>query len=135
MGKMKAAKRFALGTLVAAGAGYVAGILTAPKSGRETREELKDATSGTLSATERQLKRLHTDLARTIDEAKDTSDDMSKKALKERDALIERAKDARQKAREILSSVHEGQAEDKDLNKAIEDASRALEHLKKFLTK
>lgn len=135
MGKMKTAKRFALGTLFAVVAGYVAGILTAPKSGRDTREELRDATSNTLTSAERQLKRLHTDLARTIDEAKDTGDDMNKKALKERDDLIERAKDARQKAREILSSVHEGQAEDKELNRAIQDASRALEHLKKFLTK
>ncbi len=34
--------KFALGAVVAAAAGFVAGILTAPKSGKETRDEIKD---------------------------------------------------------------------------------------------
>lgn len=33
--------KFALGTLIGAGIGLVVGILTAPKSGKETRTELK----------------------------------------------------------------------------------------------
>jgi gas vesicle protein len=33
--------KFALGALIGAAAGFVAGILTAPKSGKETREDIK----------------------------------------------------------------------------------------------
>ncbi|HPG37209.1 YtxH domain-containing protein [Candidatus Saccharibacteria bacterium] len=36
------AGKFALGAVLAGVAGYVAGILTAPKEGAKTREELKD---------------------------------------------------------------------------------------------
>ena len=39
----KTFKKFALGALFAAAIGYIAGILTAPKSGKETREDLKNA--------------------------------------------------------------------------------------------
>jgi gas vesicle protein len=34
--------KFAIGALLGAAAGFVAGILTAPKSGKETREDIKD---------------------------------------------------------------------------------------------
>lgn len=33
--------RFVIGTIIGAAAGVVAGVLTAPKSGEETRDELK----------------------------------------------------------------------------------------------
>lgn len=39
---MKKGTKYALGTAVAAGIGYVAGILTAPKSGKETRQNIQD---------------------------------------------------------------------------------------------
>lgn len=38
---MAVSKRFALGALVGLAAGVIAGVLTAPKSGRETRADLK----------------------------------------------------------------------------------------------
>ena len=40
----KTGRKLAVGTLIGAGIGYLAGILTAPKSGRETRQDIKDAT-------------------------------------------------------------------------------------------
>lgn len=35
-------QRFILGTLIGAAAGVVAGVLTAPKSGKETRADIKN---------------------------------------------------------------------------------------------
>jgi hypothetical protein len=35
----------------------------------------------------------------------------------------------------MLSALHEGSAEDKDLKKAIKDANNALEHLRDYLKK
>jgi len=35
-------KKVALGALIAASVGYVAGVLTAPKSGKETRQDIKN---------------------------------------------------------------------------------------------
>jgi gas vesicle protein len=39
-------KKMALSALIAGAAGYVGGILTAPKSGRETRKQLKALKAG-----------------------------------------------------------------------------------------
>ena len=39
---MAVSKRFALGAIVGLTAGVIAGILTAPKSGRETRADMKE---------------------------------------------------------------------------------------------
>lgn len=38
---MAVSKRFALGAVVGLAAGVIAGMLTAPKSGRETRDDIK----------------------------------------------------------------------------------------------
>lgn len=132
MGK---AKRLAVGAAVAGAAGYLAGLLTAPKSGKETREDIKKAANQGLSEAEKQLKGLHTDLAKTVEEAKVRGSDMSGKAQKELNGLVDKAKDAKEKVREVLSAVHEGDASDKDLKKAVADAKHALVHLKDYLKK
>jgi gas vesicle protein len=126
-------KKLALGTALAAVVGYVAGILTAPKSGKETREDIKHATKTTIAEAEKHLKQLHTQMTQVLAEAQQKAAVLKGKALEELNAAISIAKNAKEKAREILSAVHEGQAGDKELKKAIADGSKALEHLKKFL--
>lgn len=132
MGK---AKRLAIGAAVAGAAGYVAGILTAPKSGKETRKDIKDATEHGVTEAEKQLKNLHTELGDKVDEARKRSDTLSGKAQKELRNAADKAKDAKEKAREVLSALHEGNAEDKDLKNALADAKHALDHIKDYLKK
>lgn len=128
-------KKFALGTVIAAAAGYVAGILTAPKSGKETREDIKNATEQGISEAERQLKRLHTELNATIADAKTIATDLKGRAEEDLKQATEAAGVVKEKARELLSAVHEGQADDKDLQKAIKESTKALDHLKTFIKK
>lgn len=128
-------KKFALGTVIAAAAGYIAGILTAPKSGKETREDIKTATEQGISEAEKQLKKLHTELNSVIADATVIAKDVKGKAQDDIQKATETARAVKEKARELLSAVHEGQADDKDLKKAIGEASKALEHLKSFLKK
>lgn len=128
-------KRIAVTTIVAAAAGYLAGILTAPKSGKETRKDIKDtAAKGYLQA-EKQLKVLHSELNQTLDEAKSKVAELHGKAREELESAMNSAKVGKDKVREILSAVHEGEAEDKDLQKAIKDVRASLDHLKKYLVK
>lgn len=132
MGKVK---RLAVGTAIAGAAGYVAGILTAPKSGKQTRKDLREAADLQMSETEKQLKSLHTDLGKAVDDAKKRGSDMSGKAEKELKNLVDKAKDTKEKVREVLSAIHEGDASDKDLKKAVADARHSLAHLKDYLKK
>lgn len=131
----KTAKRFALGTLFAAAAGYIAGILTAPKSGKETRADIKETATKSVSEAEKQLKKLHTELNKVINQAKGEADSVKGKAREEVDAAIAKTMAVKEKARQVLSALHEGDADDKDLEKAIKEATKAIDHLKSFATK
>jgi len=131
----KSARKWALGAARAAVAGYVGGILTAPQSGKETRADIKKAANRSVAEAEKQLKKLHTQMAETIAQAKDKTNEYSGIARKDLQAAIEKATKAKEKARELLSALHEGTADDKDLDKAIGDANNAIAHLKDYLKK
>lgn len=131
----KSTKRIAIGTLVAAAAGYVTGILTAPKSGKETRKDIKDTTEKTINDAEKQLKKMHTELGDLLKQAKTRADKLKGEAREELETVVRGTHTAKEKARDILSAVHEGDADDKDLKKAIGDARKAIDHLKSYLAK
>ena len=131
----KTGKKIAVGTAIAAAAGYVAGILTAPKSGKQTRADIKSAAVESITDAEKKLKKLHTQLATLLNDAKSRADDASGKAKRELDKLIETSQTVREKAREVLSAAHDGDVEDKDLKTAISSATEAVEALKTYLTK
>lgn len=131
----KFTKRIALGAAIAGAAGYIAGLLTAPKSGKATRGDLADVASSSRSDIEKQLKSLHTELGNLVDDAKDRSGDLNGKADKELKNLVKKARDSKEKVRQVLSAVHEGEAQDKDLQKAISDAKHAVDHIRDYLHK
>lgn len=127
--------RFALGAIIVAAAGYVAGVLTAPKSGKETREEIKETALSTVAETEKRLKQAHTELSKNIDEMTAHANSIAGAAKKEAETLLEAAHSAKEKVRLSLSSIHDGEVSDKDLKAAIVEADKAVTHLKKFLKK
>ena len=133
--KQNVAKKVAIGSAIAATVGYLVGILTAPKSGKETRGDIKDAAARTMAEAEKELKKLHTELDKAIKQAKSNSAKLSVKAKKELDDLIVKAKVAKDKTREVLSAIHDGGADNKELDKAIKDANDSIEHLKQYLKK
>lgn len=127
--------KYAAGAVVAALAGYAAGILTAPKSGKETRDDIKNSTLKAKREAEKKLKVLHGELDSLLTEARAKGQKFSAKAKEEMTGAMEKATVAKSKVREILSAIHEGDAEDKDLDKAIKEATQAIEHLKAYLVK
>ena len=131
----KQARNVAIGVVVAAAAGYVAGILTAPKSGKETREDIKVATERGVQAAEKALKQLHTELNNYVDAAKVQLAKLQGRAKDHLETTLAQATKAKSKVREALSAAHDGEASDKDLKKAIDEAEKAVESLKAFLQK
>lgn len=128
-------KKFALGAIIAGAAGYVAGILTAPKSGKETRKDIKDTASRVMAEAEKQLKHLHTELASLLKEAEQTAAKLKGEGREQLEKAMMNAAMIKEKARVLLSAAHEGTAEDKDLQKAIKEANKAVDHLKSYLKK
>lgn len=126
------AKKWAVGAAVAGVAGYVAGILTAPKSGKETRKDIKDTAVKVKSEGEKKLKEAHSELNKVIDQVKDKGEELSGKAKTEFIEIVAKAKEAKEKAREMLSALHEGDADEPELKQALKDARDALKHLEKF---
>lgn len=131
----KSIKKFAISAAIAGTAGYLAGLLTAPKSGRETRDDIKDATNRGITEAEKDLKKLHTELGKLLSEAKSKGSDLTGKTQQELNDLLDKAKDTKEKAREMLSAIQEGSAEDNDLRRAIADANKAVDHIKDYLKK
>lgn len=131
----KTGKNFALGAVFAAVAGYIAGILTAPKSGKETREDIKNVAEQTIGEVEDKLKAAHSELNILLDKAKAKTGDLKGQAQKELNGATTLAEKAKEKVRMAISSVHEGESSDKDLQKALTEAEKSIEHLKKFISK
>jgi gas vesicle protein len=131
--KQNTVKTFAIGAALTAVAGYLVGILTAPKSGKETRNAIKTKAEETYGAAEKELKKLHTELTDVIDEVSDRI--TSFKNRKDVSGALDKGRDAKQKAREVLSMLHDGETDDKELKKAINDATKAIQHLRDFLKK
>jgi gas vesicle protein len=130
---MSKGKSVAAAVVVGAAAGYVAGILTAPKSGKETREDLKKASEKFKKDAALKLQEAKAELSTLIDQANVKVKDLSDKGKKELDELVVKAKAAQAKATEVFSAVKSGEAEDKDLQKALNDAKSAKNHLSGFL--
>jgi gas vesicle protein len=128
-------KRIAIGSTIAAIAGYIAGVLTAPKSGKETRDDIKKTAGESMAQAEKELKRLNTELGKSIDEARIKGDKLSAKARNDLSEAVDRAKDTKEKVREVISAIHEGDAEDIDLKKAVKEGRVALDHLRAFFKK
>lgn len=125
-------RRIAIGALLAGAVGYVTGILTAPKSGKETREDITEKASELKDEGAEQLQELRDELDELIKEAKNKTVALSAKAREEFNEAVIAAKDAKNKAGTALKAIKAGEAEDPDLNKAIKQANQAKKNLSKF---
>ena len=127
--------KLAIGTAIATGAGYLAGILTAPKSGKDTRDDIQKQSARVRKESEKKLKEISGELSELIVQvkAKVKTAEIGTKA--EIHKALDRATAAKTKAREILSAFHEGESDDKDLEQSIKDAHKAVDHLRTYLDK
>ena len=90
---------------MAGAAGFITGILTAPKSGKETRKELAEKTDELKEQTAADLKKATDELSDMIKAAKDKSLALSAQARSEFNEAVIRAKDARNKATELKKRI------------------------------
>lgn len=132
---MKKGSKLALSAVVAAGAGFVAGILTAPRSGWRTRRRIAKSASKARVDGEKQLKQLHGELQNLIKDGEAKVKNSKAKADKELKKQLESSKKTKQKVKMLLSAIHGGEATDPDLKSMLEEAKKAKSNLSKFFKK
>jgi gas vesicle protein len=130
--KENTGRKIAVGSAIAGLAGYLAGILTAPKSGQQTREEIARKAEDLKEDTEGQLTDLNEELKTMIKSTKVKTVALSSTARAEFNEAVVRAKDAQNKTTQVLKAAKAGEAGDPDLNKAIKQAKQAIKNLSKF---
>lgn len=113
--------------------GYIAGILTAPKSGKETRADIKTGAGKAKVATEQELKNAQQELSKLIDKAESKAGVLKVKSEAEKKKLIENSKKAKAKADEVIKSIKSKEVKDPDLKKAVADLKKAKDNLAKFI--
>lgn len=125
--------KYALGAVLAAVTGYVTGILTAPKSGKETREDIAAKAGEAKSVAEDQLHKAEAELKEIAAKIQSQKNELSGKARIELNQAATKAKKAQDKAGQILKAARAGKAKNPDLNSALKQAKEAKKSLAKFL--
>jgi gas vesicle protein len=131
---LKNSRKFAVGAILAGFIGYIAGILTAPKSGKETREEVVDTAVEVKRQIEKELKIVHSETKTYIAKAEKMLEKKGMVAKKEVQELATTAKKSEKKIKELLSAIHDGSAENKELQDALTEAKKIRDSLKKYFT-
>ena len=131
--KKDATKKIAIGAALAGAVGYITGLLTAPKSGKETREDIADAAWDVRDNVEGQLRNVSDELKDLIEQTRTKTIALSSQAREDFNETVVKAKDAQNKATTILKAAKSGQASDPELNKAVKQARQAIKSLSKYL--
>ena len=135
MKKAGIAKVVAFGALISASAGYLAGVLTAPKSGKDTRKDIVKGASKARSDGEKQLKKMHSELDHLLKDGEKHAKTTKDKADAGFVDATKKANIAKSKAKEVLSALHNGDADDPNLQAVIEEVKLAKTNLLKYLKK
>ena len=126
-------KKLAVGTIFGGIVGYVAGLLTAPQSGAETREDIVDQTANLKDDTSLELSIAYDKLSDVIKRAQKKAVTLSAQAREEFNESLIRAKDAQTKAKVVLKAVKSGGSDNPELNRAVKQAKQATKNLGKFM--
>jgi len=126
-------RKIAVGSAIAGAVGYLAGVLTAPKAGKQTRKDIADKAGDAVNDAEGQLQDLNEELKDLIKSTKAKTIALSSNARAEFNEAVVKAKDTQNKSTQILKAAKSGEASDPDLNKAVKQARQAIKNLGKFM--
>jgi gas vesicle protein len=124
---------------LAAVAGFITGILTAPQSGKKTRSDIKENLTANMGLAEDKLTLLHSEINELINIAKEETkeDILNPRNIKRYKMILEMAQASKEKLSSILEEIKTDghSSKDEDLKQAIKDAEKSIKHVKSFLLK
>ena len=100
--------KFGLGLLFGAAVGAVAGILTAPKSGKETRKELKEKAEEIGKVVKEKTSEAAENTEKVIDEVKEKTSEFVEDAKVKTEAAVEEVKIEAGKLQKRVRNTYEG---------------------------
>lgn len=115
---------FAKGTIVGATIGALAALLLAPKSGKDTQDDLKRKVKGTYKDAHDKLEAISDDLAGRVDNLKVAASDLKGEAKVESQDLIKKAEILKQDMRIAASDMAKSGSNTKDT---------AVKHVKQLM--
>ena len=125
-------KTFMKGTIIGAIAGAVAGILLAPKSGKETQEDIKRKVRGTYEDIQRRLEKMSDEVSGRVDSLKEAAKDLKGEAKEESQELIHRAEVLKQDLRVSATNLAESGNQTKDV--AVKQVKHLLNEVAAVMT-
>lgn len=131
----KEKKGLAIGAVIGAVAGVITGILFAPKSGKETRADIKDGAEKVIDKAHAEAQKIQTEVTELVTKTETKLKTLSGKAGDTAKEHIKTAKHTASNLANVAKAFKAGQATDKDLNEAINKAKDVQKALKSYLQK
>lgn len=122
-----------IAAVVGLAAGYALGILTAPKSGKETREDIKEMSTKAYKAAEARLKDTYEDLGEAIDRASKQAKKLGDKGREQLDELVAVAKNAQARVMKLAASARNEEGSQEVFEDAVKEARDAKNELQEFM--
>lgn len=129
------AKGIATGALIGAAVGFVAGILLAPKSGKETRADIARSAAAAKAKAEDKLHAAHEELASLVEKAEEQAKRLGRKISAEAKKSLETARKTKEHTASALRAIRTGESTDEDLDIAVKNARSAVQGLKTYFKK
>ena len=127
--------KFVKGMLFGLIAGVAAGILLAPKSGKETRQDIKRVSQDAAHKAMEHVHKVQSDLANQLQKAEAQLKKMTSSAKDDAKAAVAAAKKSRDQLASVVDAVKNGSSDDEDLDIAVKNAEASLLSLKKYFKK
>lgn len=126
-------RKFGFGIILGAIAGVIAGFLTAPKSGKETREDIKKKAHEVKGSAERKLKDAHKELGKLIDDTSAKAEKLKGQARDELKDLTSKAEDLKAQIKSAITSIKSGDDDNDDatIDQLLKDLSALKEKIAK----
>lgn len=130
----KDVKNVGIALIAGLAAGYALGVLTAPKSGKETRNDIKEASAKAYKIAEARLKNTYEDLSEVIANAGEQAKKLNKKGREELDVLLAAAHDAQGRVKQLITSVRSGDVTEEQFEDTVIAAQVAKDELQDFIS-
>jgi|GEM_PF-1812302 len=129
----KNSRNFIIGAAAIGAVSYLAGILTAPKKGSETIDDIRHASVKAKIGLEKSLKKLYSDSSMQIERALKVNQNLTAQTKKELDSMVSALKNVKESIKNYLTSIRDGDIEESEITLLLTDGRNNTQRLKLFI--